>query len=69
MFKTEVFEVKNINKTNDGKEKKRKEQSTTTNNTGSETKQSISNNRDKKVLVKPPTPKHSKNASVEERLC
>ncbi|XP_072386494.1 uncharacterized protein Cep164 isoform X2 [Diabrotica undecimpunctata] len=49
------------------KRSKRKEQSTTTNTTGSETEQSNSNNRERKVLDKPPTPKHSKNASVEER--
>ncbi|XP_056636241.1 centrosomal protein of 164 kDa isoform X1 [Diorhabda sublineata] len=48
------------------KRSKRKEQSTTTNTTGSETEQSHSNNKEKKVVDKPPTPKHTKNSTAEE---
>nr|CAH7718293.1 unnamed protein product [Callosobruchus chinensis] len=43
------------------KRNKKKEQSITTNTTGSETEQSNSNNKDRKLIDKPPTPKQNRS--------
>ncbi|CAG9856802.1 unnamed protein product [Phyllotreta striolata] len=65
-LKEKYFKLKTEVKVTMEKRNRRKEQSIATNTTGSETEQSNSNNKDRIILEKPPTPKHSRASNSEE---